>query len=571
MFLTRISIKQPVFATMIMVAILVIGLYSYQRLPIESIPNVDLPVVAVVVSYPGASPEAVENGVIEPIENSVNTISGIDSIQSIAQANQAMVILMFDMDVKSDVAVQDVRDRISTLAGALPDGANDPMILRFDPNQFPVLSLAVSSDELSTRELTQLTEDVIVKRLSIIQGVGSATAVGGIPRQYNLNVVPERLIAYNVSMGQVINALSQVNQNLPAGALTDSYSKQTLQINGEFSHPEEFLDVIVAYQGGQPVFVRDVATLADGEAEPESAALLNGQSALAIDIIKVQVANTVGVVDDIQAEIDKLLAEELPDHVKIDVVRNMAREVQHSFDSVINMLIEGAMLTVLIVFLFLNSWRSTVITGLTLPISIIGTMIALYALGFTLNMMSLMALSLAVGLLIDDAIVVRENIMRHLQMGKSHIQAAFDGTNEIGLAVLATTLSIVAVFLPVAFMEGIIGRFFLQFGVTVSVAVLISLFVAFTLDPMLSSVWYDPSAAENAKRGFLGRQVERFDRFFVWLSGVYQNVLKWCLRHRKSTLMIALLSLVGCLALLPRIGAEFVPVVDDSEFRVSLG
>ncbi|EAR08525.1 efflux RND transporter permease subunit [Reinekea blandensis] len=570
MFLTRISIKQPVFATMIMVAILVIGLYSYQRLPIESIPNVDLPVVAVVVSYPGASPEAVENGVIEPIENSVNTISGIDSIQSIAQANQAMVILLFDMDVQSDVAVQDVRDRISTLSGALPDGANDPMILRFDPNQFPVLSLAVSSDELSTRELTQLTEDVIVKRLSIIQGVGSATAVGGIPRQYNLNVVPERLIAYNVSMGQVINALSQVNQNLPAGALTDSYSKQTLQINGEFAHPEEFLDVIVAYQGGQPVFVRDVATLADGEAEPASAALLNGQSALAVDIIKVQGANTVGVVDDIQAEIDKLMAQELPDHVQIDVVRNMAREVQHSFDSVINMLIEGAMLTVLIVFLFLNSWRSTVITGLTLPISIIGTMIALYALGFTLNMMSLMALSLAVGLLIDDAIVVRENIMRHLQMGKGHIQAAFDGTNEIGLAVLATTLSIVAVFLPVAFMEGIIGRFFLQFGVTVSVAVLISLFVAFTLDPMLSSVWYDPSAAENAKRGFLGRQVERFDRFFVWLSGVYQNLLKWCLRHRKTTLMIALLSLVGCLALVPRIGAEFVPAVDNSEFQISL-
>src|SRR5690606_14568324 len=258
--------------------------------------------------------------------------------------------------------------------------------------------------------------------------------------------------------------------------------------------------------------------------EASSLAILNGERALAVDILKTQGANTVGVAEEIRRTIDNLLTRELPEgQVKIEVVVDNAKPVEDSFHAVQNMLIEGAVLAVIIVFLFLNSWRSTVITGLTLPISIIGTMVALNFLGFSLNMMTLLALSLAVGILIDDAIVVRENITRHLHMGKSHRQAAFDGTNEIGLAVMATTLSIVAVFLPVAFMDGIMGKFFLQFGVTVSVAVLISLFVAFTLDPMMSSVWYDPAAHPGAKRGPIGRAVQQFDRLFEWITRGYRG------------------------------------------------
>jgi len=260
----------------------------------------------------------------------------------------------------------------------------------------------------------------------------------------------------------------------------------------------------------------------------------------------------------------------LPDGVAIKVVRDNAVAVEQSFHAVQNMIIEGALLAVVIVFLFLNSWRSTIITGLTLPISIIGTMIFLNAFGFTLNMMTLMALSLAVGILIDDAIVVRENIMRHLHMGKNHRQAALDGTNEIGLAVLATTLSIVAVFLPVAFMDGIMGRFFLQFGVTVSVAVLISLFVAFTLDPMMSSVWYDPAANPNAKRGPVGRAIQQFDRFFEWITHGYGAVLRWCLKFRKTTLLIALSSFIGTFFLFPLVGVEFIPATDNSEVTVTI-
>ncbi|SFZ85631.1 hydrophobic/amphiphilic exporter-1, HAE1 family [Devosia enhydra] len=570
MFLTRISVNHPVFATMVMVALLVFGLYSYARLPIEQMPDVDFPVVAVVVSYPGASPEAVENDIVRPIEDQVNTIAGLDSIQSTAMSGSAMVLMIFELEVSSETAAQDVRDKVSQIEAALPDAAGKPTILRFDPSALPIVSLAVTSDTLSARDLTTLTEDVIVTRLSNISGVGSATAVGGIERRLNVLVDPDRLAAFNVGISDVITALRQENQNLPAGTITQGATVQTIQIEGRIENEEGFLDIIVSRRGGQPVYLRDVATIEDGQGDEQSLALLNGQRALAVDVIKTQGANTVQVAHDIHTAIDRLMDGGLPEGVRIDVVRDNAVPVEQSFHAVQNMLIEGAILAVVIVFLFLNSWRSTVITGLTLPISIIGTMIFLNFFGFTLNMMTLMALSLAVGILIDDAIVVRENIMRHLHMGKNHRQAALDGTNEIGLAVLATTLSIVAVFLPVAFMDGIMGRFFLQFGVTVSVAVLISLFVAFTLDPMMSSVWYDPAANPDAKRGPLGRAIAQFDRFFGWLSNGYRGLLAWCLKWRKTTLMVALASFVGTFFLFPFVGAEFIPATDNSEVQVTM-
>ncbi|WP_127754160.1 efflux RND transporter permease subunit [Devosia sp. 1566] len=570
MFLTRISVNQPVFTTMIMVAMLVFGIYSYQRLPIEQLPDIDLPVVAVVVSYPGASPEAVENDIVEPIEEAVNTISGLDTIQSTSQAGQALVIIIFDMNVNSQTAAQDVRDRLATVEANFPDNAGDAQVLRFDPSELPVISLAVSSETMSPRDLTALTEDEIVTRLSNIPGVGRATVVGGVPRQLNVLVDPDRLNAFNIGVDQVLQALRQENQNLPAGSITEGAQVQSIQVEGRIGEEADFLDIVVGRQGGQPVYLRDVAVVENGQAEVESLALLNGRPALAIDVVKTQGANTVQVAEQVRATLADLQANELPESVRIDIVRDNAIPVEQSFHAVQNMLIEGAVLAVVIVFLFLNSWRSTVITGLTLPISIIGTMIVLYFLGFTLNMMTLMALSLAVGILIDDAIVVRENIMRHLHMGKSHRQAALDGTNEIGLAVLATTLSIVAVFMPVAFMEGILGRFFLQFGVTVSVAVLISLFVAFTLDPMMSSVWYDPAAHPGAKRGPVGRAVAQFDRFFEWIAQGYRGLLRWCLKFRKITLGIALLSFVGTFFLFPLVGVEFVPATDTGEFQVEI-
>lgn len=570
MFLTRISVNHPVFATMIMVALVVFGIYSYSRLPIEQLPDIDLPVVAVLTTYAGASPDAVENDVTKPIEDAVNTVSGIDTIQSRSYPGQSVVIIIFKLEVASAVAAQDVRDKIASIEASLPDSAKSPQVLRFDPSELPVMSLAVSSDTRSARDLTTLTEDTIVRRLSIIPGVGRATVVGGVPRQLNILIDPDRLRAFDVGVGEILSALAQDNRNVPAGSITDPLQVRSIQVEGTLAEEEDFLKIIVARRGGQPVRLGDVATIQDGQADTQSLALLDGQRALAVDIVKIQGANTVGVARDIRRALEELQQRELPPDVTIQVVRDNAVAVEESFHSVQSTILEGAALTIIIVFLFLNSWRSTVITGLTLPISIIGTLTALYFLGFTLNMMTLMALSLSVGLLIDDAIVVRENITRHLHMGKTHRQAALDGTNEIGLAVLATTLSIVAVFLPVAFMEGILGKFFLQFGVTVSVAVLISLFVSFTLDPMLSSVWYDPSAQPNAKRGPIGRAVEWFDRGFMRIADGYQGVLKWCLRHRIVTLVVAAAIFVASLFLVPLVGVEFVPAADNSEFQVDI-
>ncbi len=570
MFLTRISVNQPVFATMVMVALMVVGVFSYSRLPVEQFPDVDFPVVAVVASYPGATPEAVESDIIEPIEESVSTLAGINTITSNAVTGSALVIVEFDLEVESAAAVQDVRDRVSNIAPLLPDNAEDPRILRFDPSDFPIISIGISSETLDIGTLTQVTEDFIAKRISNLRGVGQASVVGGLPRQVQIDIDPSRQTALNVGISEVANAVAQENQDVPAGAITADGQSQSVQVAGRIETLRGFEDIIVARRAGQPIRLGDVASVSLGLAERDSLAMLDGEEALAIDVLKTQGANTVDVAERIAEEVEKMQLDPDFEDIDISILRDNSKSVVESFHSVQSMIIEGAILATIIVFLFLNSWRSTVITGLTLPISIIATMTAIYAMGFTLNMMTLMALSLSVGILIDDAIVVRENIMRHLQMGKSHRRAALDGTNEIGLAVLATTLSIVSVFLPVAFMEGIIGRFFLQFGITVSVAVIISLFVSFTLDPMMSSVWYDPAADENAKRGFLGRLVGRFDRLFERIGHLYIALLKKALKFRKTTLSFAAAAFFGSFALFPMIGGEFLPPADTGEIQVDL-
>ncbi|RME18401.1 MAG: efflux RND transporter permease subunit [Alphaproteobacteria bacterium] len=570
MILTRISVSQPVFATMVMLAMVVVGAFSYMRLPVENLPDVDFPVVAVVTSYPGATPEAVEHDVIKPIEDAVSTMAGIDTIESTARTGSAMIIIQFDLEVDSQVAAQDVRDKVAQMKAALPDNAEDPLILRFDPSELPVISIGISSERLDIGALTRITEDVIAKRIANIRGVGRASVVGGRPRQVRVDLDPDRLTALGVGASDVALALAAENQDLPAGALTDSRASTSVQVEGRLKALRDFEDVIVARKAGLPIRLGDVARVSLGLAERNSLAMLDGKDALSIDVVKTQGANTVDVAARVKKAVAEMSADDAFAGISIEILRDNAKPVVDSFHSVQNMIVEGAALATFIVFLFLNSWRSTVITGLTLPISIIGTMTAIHFLGFTLNLMSLLALSLAVGILIDDAIVVRENIMRHLNMGKSHRRAAIEGTAEIGLAVLATTLSIVAVFLPVAFMSGILGRFFLQFGVTVSVAVMISLFVSFTLDPMLSSVWYDPAANPKARRGFIGRLVGRFDAFFMWVGDLYAALLRKALKFRKTTLAIATAAFAVGIWVFTLVGAEFVPPPDNGEFQVDL-
>lgn len=567
MFLTRISVNHPVFATMMMVVLLVFGAFSYDRLGVDQFPNIDVPVVVVTTTYSGATPEAVEMEVTKPVEEALHTISGLDEVSSTSYEGRSVVIASFKLEIESAAAARDVRDKVAALEAALPEDADKPVISRFNPLDEPVLSVAITSTSLDVPDLTTIAEQRVMRELTTVSGVGQATLVGGQKSQVEISIDETRLRAYGIGVDEVINILKTTNRNRPAGSVIGDFSERPIQLQGRATEPGDFLDMIVARRGG-PVYLSDVATLRTGPASPESRAIYNSETALAVDIVKVQGANTVQVVDDVRKRLDQLNATLSTQDVQIEVVKDASIPIRESLDQVQSTLIEGAILAIAIVFLFLNSWRSTVITGLTLPIAMIGTLAVIDFLGFTLNMLSMLALTLSIGILIDDAIVVRENITRHLHMGKSHVRAALDGTGEIGLAVTATTATIVAVFLPVAFMEGMVGRFFYEFGVTVSAAVLISLFVAFTLDPMLSSVWHDPDAEPDAKRGPLGRLIARFDQGFEKLAERYREIIRWTLRHRLVTLMLTAAIFVGSIFMVPLVGIEFIPTADEGRFQV---
>ncbi len=563
MKLTQIAVDNPVFATMMMVALLVMGLFSYRQLGVDQFPNVDFPIVVVTTEYPGASPETVETEISRKIEESVNAIAGLKTLTSRSLEGRSIVVAEFDLSVQSSNAVQDVREKVQQVRAGFRPEIKEPLIQRFNPDDQPIVSIAVRSDIRSVRDLTTLSDQLIVKRLQTVRDVGRATIAGGVKRQINIQLDPGRMHSLRVGVNDIMRAIRDENQNFPAGNVARGNDDRIIEVTGRVAEPGNFADLIVARRGLAPVYLRQVATVVDGQQELESVATQNGERALAIDVVKSQGANTIEVARGVRRAVAELQAVVPPD-VKLEIVRDSSRGIQNSVRNVQQTMVEGGLLTIAIVFLFLHSWRSTVITGLALPISVFGAFMVMAAFGFTLNVLTLMALSLAIGILIDDAIVVRENIMRHIGFGKTHRQAAIDGTNEIGLAVLATTFCIVAVFLPVAFMGGIIGRFFFQFGVMVSAAVLISLFVSFTLDPMLSSIWYDPQAHGN------GRFARIVNGAQDHANGVYRAVLGWSLRWPKITLLIALGTFVGSFALPKYIGFEFVPQADLGEQVVSI-
>ncbi|MBE0613587.1 MAG: efflux RND transporter permease subunit [Burkholderiales bacterium] len=569
MWFTRISIKNPVFATMMMAAFLVLGLFAYQRLAVEQFPDINFPVVVVQTQYPGASPESVESDISRKIEEAINTISGIKTLSSRSYEGLSVVIAEFDLSVDPGVAAEDVREKVAVVKIGFRKEVKEPRVTRFNPDDLPIVSLALQSESRPLREITTLADQVVKKRIETARGVGQITLVGGVKREIQIFLKPAEMESLSVGIDQVIAAVRSENQELPAGAVTTRDSEMLVQVQGRIVRPDEFNRIIVARRGAQPVFLSQVATVVDGQEEEESAALVNGKRVVSLDIVKSQSANTIDTVDNVMRVVAALKSQ-LPADVRLEVVRDTSRGIRNSVNNVRHTLLEGAALTILVVFLFLNSWRSTVITGLTLPISLIGTFLVMYAAGFTINMLTLMAMSLCVGLLIDDAIVVRENIVRHLAMGKSHHDAALDGTQEIGLAVMATTFSIVAVFLPVGFMGGIIGRFFHQFGITVAAAVLLSMFVSFTLDPMLSSVWYDPAAHGVHGKGRFARMLNWNEQMIQRVSVRYSGLLSWSLAHRKSVIAIAFASFLGAFALVPKIGSEFVPEADLAEILVQM-
>ena len=571
MWFTRVSISNPVFATMMMAALLVLGAFSYSRLPVEQFPDVSFPVVVVQTEFPGASPENVEEEVTRRVEESVNTISGIKTLSSRSYEGLSVVIIEFDLSIDPKLAAQDVREKIALIRSAFRDEIKEPRVSRFNPDDFPIISVAVQSSTRSLRELTTLADQVIKKRLENVGGVGQATLVGGVKREIKVYLNLEAMEAQKIGADQVVQALRSENQEVPAGSILTASQEKIVQLRARLSGPQDFRNLIVARRGAegkkQAVTLGAIAEIEDGQQEEDNAALVNGQRALSVDIIKAQGENTIAVVDGVR-RVTKELQGFLPGDVKIDIVRDASTGIRNSIADVKKTMLEGGLLTIAIVFLFLASWRSTVITGLTLPIALIGTFLFIYAFGFTLNVLTLMALSLSVGLLIDDAIVVRENIVRHVALGADHRTAALEGTREIGLAVLATTLSIVAVFLPVGFMGGIIGRFFHQFGLTVVSAVLISMFVSFTLDPMLSSIWRDPQAEGKFSSSPLGRLLAWFHGLMERVSVAYERLLGWSLAHRKTVLAIAFSSFLASFPLMKFVGSEFVPEPDLSELQV---
>jgi HAE1 family hydrophobic/amphiphilic exporter-1 len=608
MWITKISINQPVFATMVMVALLVLGVFSYQRLPVEQMPDVANPTISLQVEYPGASPEALENDVVKPIENQINSVDGIKRIYATMREGTAFMQIEFRLETNVDVATQEVRDKVAQIRPTFPRDVKDPLVTRAnnDQNQQPIINLDVYSDTRSLREVSTLTDQVILKRLQNAPGVGNIQTQGETVRQVQIHLKPDQLDAYRVSVNQVTQAIIDANQDLPAGSIIHGPKETQVRLVGRMKTPADFGRIIVAMQGGAvylqqagiPVYLDQVADVVDGDAEETSIARVNGKRAVSLLIYKVQNANIVNVGDGVRDAIDDL-RKRLPDDVHIETMYSSAEGIKAQLSGVKQTILEGAILTIAIVFLFLHSWRSTIITGLTLPISVITTFIALHAFGFTLNFITLMALSLCIGLLIDDAIVVRENIVRHLHMGKSHLQAAREGTQEIGLAVMATTFAILAVFVPVAFMAGIIGRYFFQFGITVAVAVLVSLFVSFTLDPMLSSIWRDPEAGRFRWVPWLGRLLDGVERGVEWLHRVYGRLLAWSLDRRRHRVYLPIFGIVhalftwnwrqlgtisnrgivlwiagvtffGSFGLAGMVGTEFIPQTDESYITLRL-
>lgn len=563
MWITKISIGHPVFATMVMVALMVLGLFSYRELGMEAMPNVEIPGAMIEVNYPGASPEAVENDITRPIEESVNTVSGIKTLRANSWEGRGAVYVEFELSTNMDKAMQDIRDKVAMVRPRFPREAKDPFIVRFEgENSRPVAQIGLTASAHSLRDLSTMADQIIGKRFQGVAGVGQVRLNGMAARQILVNLRPADMTAQAIGVDEVINAITATNANLPAGSISLGADERLVRVEGKMKQARDFNKIIVARRANGPVYLEQVATVVDGAQEEMSISRLNGQRAVILDITKVQDANVVDVGQRIQ-KVAFELRQTLPSDITLTILNDESVKVQAQLDNVKRTIVEGAVLTMVIVFFFLHSWRSTIITGLTLPISVLASFIAMKFFGFTLNMLTLMALSLCIGLLIDDAIVVRENIVRHLGMGKNHHKAAADGTNEIGLAVMATTFAIVAVFIPVAFMQGIIGRFFLQFGITVAVAVLVSLFVSFTLDPMLSSVWPDPVKDRFKYAPWLGRLMHWLEGGVDKLHVVYGKVLAAALRWRKLTLASAVALFAGSLLLVPMIGGEMMPEQDN--------
>src|SRR5437867_11928633 len=537
MMISDFAIKRPLITVVSMVALVIFGAGALIKLKTDEFPDVAPPWLTVGVIYPGASPEVVEKEVLDPVEEQIGSITGVKRIMGKAYDGYALFMIEFLFEKDLNEASQDVRDAISGIRADLPTEMKEPIIRKFNNTDRPIVSVALSSTTLSPAELTRLADPGITRELRAIPGVADVQIFGKVERELTVEIDPRRLQSANVSVSQVVQALQLQNLAAPVGRVTGALDERSIRLRGRLESASDFGNIVIAEHDGRLIRLGDVARVRDGTEEPRTLALYNGQEAVGIDVQKAKGYSTTDVAERIRHRLDDLRPT-LPVGTKVDLIKDAGTRVEHAVRNVEEALFLGAILTVLVVFLFLNSWRSTVITGLALPVSVLASFIAVWVMGFKLETMSLLGLSLAIGILIDDAIVVRENIVRHVEMGKDHYAASREGTDEIGLAVAATTFSILAVFVPIGFMPGVGGQWFKPFALTIACSVLVSLFVSFSLDPMLSAYWADPHRTEEEK-WWITKRLDKFNRWFNHQAQNYRKVIAWALDHRASMIVIA--------------------------------
>nr|MDP2190457.1 efflux RND transporter permease subunit [Rhodoferax sp.] len=570
MFLSDFSIRRPVAMVVIIIALMLLGLLALKKLRVNEIPDVQNPVLVINIPYPGASPETVEREIINRVEKSLQSISGVYQIRATASESIASIVILFNFKKNMIEASDEVRNAIASVRYKLPVEMREPILRRADPSAQPIMQLALSSKTLSHAAISRLAEDDLANRLRAIEGVAVVNVSGALRRELSVLLRSEKLREYNIAVIDVVAALRSQNTTSPVGRVTGALQEQSIRLIGRIESPAEFEQIVIRRRGPEVVRLGQVASIADGFAELSSLSVRNGNPNVGLSVVRSREASTVTVANKVRSlmtEINKTL----PPGTTLEVTRDGGKEAQSNLNNVIEALLFGALLTIFVVYAFLNSWRSTLITALSLPTSVIAAFIAVWLSGFTLNFMTLLGLSLAIGVLIDDAIVVRENIVRHMAMGSDRLTAAREGTREIGLAVAATTFSIIAVFIPVAFMGGGAGEWFRPFALTVASSVLVSLFISFTLDPMLSAYWGDPVAQQQQPRRGLGLWLARFNTWFDHQADRYGRVIAWALQHRRWMAAIAVLSLVAAIALHLKFGgSSFLPASDGGTLAIEV-
>src|SRR5688572_19116737 len=569
-WLASISVRRPVFATVITLSLTVIGAFSFSRLGLDRFPKVDFPTVVVTTVLPGAAPEEIETEVTDKIEEAVNTISGIDELRSNSSEGVSQVIIAFLLEKDGDIAAQEVRDRVNRVLPLLPRTIEQPQVERFDPDSAPVLTLAVSANK-PARDITEYADKTLRRQLESVSGVGQVVVVGGRSRQINIDLDAARLRAYNLTVTDVTRALQTQNSEIPGGRIEQGATSMTLRTRGRVESVAGFGDIVVETREGHPILLEDVGRIEDGMAEQERSANLNGEPTVLLTVRRQSGTNTVQVVDAVKERLAEV-APLAPAGYEIRVVRDLSEFIKASIESVEEHLIVGSILASVVVLVFLWNFRSTIIAAIAIPTSIIATFGLIWYQGFTLNSMTMLALTLAVGIVIDDAIVVLENIYRFVEeKGRTPMEAAIEAAREIGLAVMATTLSLVAIFVPVGFMGGIVGRFMTSFGFTMSFAILVSLLVSFTLTPMLCARWIKMAPRrEDAEGHEIEGSGTKNARFFRVLDHGYTSILRWSLGHRWAVAGIAVLVLLSSVPLFMAVDKNFMPNDDQSEFEVAL-